>query len=125
MRDIAAEWAEIDVAEAELKKVIDRLVEMIPSDEIIGSGKAGLAILSVGRVAARSIVAALGRAELPWQQKRLIHVLDGLGLLEEPEVTQEIERFAEEDPSELVRDHATYVLDELMEQDLCEDDVAS
>jgi hypothetical protein len=113
MRDIAAEWAEVDAAEADLKTVIDRLVDMVLSDEAIRSGKAALALQQVGHLAARSIAAALSRAEIDWQRGSLVSLLGALGPPHESEIIWELARLVEEDPDEDVQDQAQSVLDEI------------
>jgi hypothetical protein len=122
MRDFAAEWAQVDAAEADLKQVIDRLVDMVLNDEIMGSGKAALALEYMGLVAARSIAAALGRAEIAWQRVRLVYLLGTLGPPRDPEILQELERLAEEDPNDDVQEHAQLILDDLARMDLYEEE---
>jgi hypothetical protein len=122
MRDFAAEWAQVDAAEADLKQVIDRLVDMVLNDEIIGSGKAALALEYAGLVTARSIAAALGRTEITWQPVRLVYLLGTLGPPRDSEIIQELERLAEEDPHEDVREHAQLILDDLARMDLYEEE---
>jgi hypothetical protein len=120
MRDFGAEAAEVDAAERDLENAIERMVALILSDVGIFSAQAGGAVSDVGRFAARSVAAAVRRAEIDWQRNRLIHVLDALGPPDEPAIVQELERLAEEDPDEDVRDHAQYVLDDMRRRELLE-----
>jgi hypothetical protein len=46
MRDFAAQWAEVEAAEADVRSAIDRFVALILSDEPISS-KAGAAVANV------------------------------------------------------------------------------
>jgi hypothetical protein len=112
MRDISAEWAEVDAAEADARSAIDRLVARILSEAPISS-KAGAAVASLTRVVGRSLAAALLRTEDPEWRDRLLFLLAMLGPPRDYETLSAVAEVADEDWDHDVRAQARRILEDV------------
>jgi hypothetical protein len=120
MRDIAAEWAEVDAAEADARSAIDRLVARILSEEPISS-KAGAAVASLTRVVGRSLAAALLRTEDPEWRGRLLFLLAMYGPPRDYETLSAVAEVADEDWDHEVRAQARQILEDVNWPELVEE----
>ncbi len=113
MRTPAEGWAEVDRAEAEARAAIDRLVAMIPSEELLRAGRATTAVLNLGPYIANTALLTLVRSEDSYHRLRLIAVLQDFGLHAADKVTDVLADIAVLDPDLDVRIQAMDVCEEI------------
>jgi hypothetical protein len=109
------EISEIEAAADDLRKAVDRLVDLGLYWEPLRALDAIDSLVNIRYLVANAVMAAFPRAETPFHRDRLIHVLDAMSPPEHDASQAFLQRVAAEDPDKDVRIYAEEVYDKLKE----------